>query len=121
MTHLVEEQRAAVGCLEETRLGLAGVGEGAALVAEQLGLEERLRNGRAVDVDERPPGAGAGPVDRPGQEPLAGPGLPADQEGWEPTASGLTRQEAPELLPDGNDAGALAHHLGQELHGCHAS
>ncbi len=56
---LVEKQRAAVGELE-----LAGrlphrAGEGALLVAEQLALEQRFRDGRAVDRDERLAGAAA--------------------------------------------------------------
>src|SRR6185312_9847416 len=50
---LVEEQRAAVGQLEFTRFPIGGPGERPLLVAEQLGLEQRLRDRRAVDRDER--------------------------------------------------------------------
>jgi hypothetical protein len=39
---------------EQARPGAAGVGEGALDVAEQLALEQRLRQGRAVDRHERP-------------------------------------------------------------------
>src|SRR6185295_12438880 len=53
---LVEEEHAARGGLEEPDLGAAGVGERAPLVAEQLALEQRLGDRRAVEVDERPPG-----------------------------------------------------------------
>ena len=43
---LVEEQRAAVGLLEAAGALAIGAGEGAALVTEQLGLEQRLRRAR---------------------------------------------------------------------------
>jgi hypothetical protein len=46
---LVEEERAAVGALEQAALGRDGSGEGAAHVAEQLALEQALRDRRAVD------------------------------------------------------------------------
>src|SRR5262249_2315002 len=114
--YFIEEQRAAVGGLEETRFGLAGVSEGPPLITEQLGLKERLRNAGAVHGDEGPAGASAGSMDRLGQEPLAGPGLTADQERWEPTAPDLTRQEPRELVSDRDDAGALTHHLRQGAH-----
>ena len=81
---LVEEQHAAVGRLEEARLGLLGIGEGAALEAEQLALEHRLRDRRAVEIDERPGRAWAGAMDQPGQLRLAGAGLALDQDGREP-------------------------------------
>ena len=50
---LVEQQRAAVGRLEAAVAALDRAGERAALVAEQLRLEQRLRERRAVDGDER--------------------------------------------------------------------
>ena len=46
LADLVEEQRAAVGPLEAARPLAVGAGEGAALVAEQLGLEQRLGDAR---------------------------------------------------------------------------
>ena len=45
LADLVEEDRAAVGLLEEAPLLLLGVGEGAALVAEELALEQRAPAG----------------------------------------------------------------------------
>ena len=51
---LVEEQRAAVGHLELARLAGRRAGEGAALVAEQLALEQLARQRRAVHLHERP-------------------------------------------------------------------
>jgi hypothetical protein len=51
---LVEEEGAAVGHFNLAQSLLAGAGEGALLVAEQLALEQVLGNGRAVDGDEAP-------------------------------------------------------------------
>ena len=48
----VEEERAAVGHLEQALLHLLGVGERALFVAEELGFHQRFRDGRAVDGDE---------------------------------------------------------------------
>ena len=53
LADLVEEQRAAVGGFEEADLALVGAGERAALVAEQLALEQRLGQRRAVELDQR--------------------------------------------------------------------
>ena len=54
LPHLVEEERAAVGGLEEALLALPGVGEGALHVPEQLALEQGVGQRPAVDADERP-------------------------------------------------------------------
>jgi hypothetical protein len=78
---LVEEQRAAVGLLEPPDAVAVGAGEGPLDVAEQLALQQALRQGRAVDLDERAAGARAGGVDRLGQELLAGAALAPDQHG----------------------------------------
>src|SRR4030095_13655225 len=48
LTHLVQKNRPAVGLLEEPFAIGGGASEGAARVAEQLGLEQRLRQRRAV-------------------------------------------------------------------------
>ena len=55
---LVQEQRAAVGQLEFAPPPADGAGKRAALVAEQLGFDQFLGNGRAVDFDERTEVAG---------------------------------------------------------------
>jgi len=44
---LIEEDRAAVRGLEQTRLRMPRVGERAALVTEQLRLEQRIGDGRS--------------------------------------------------------------------------
>src|SRR5690606_31732940 len=53
LADLVEEQRAAVGRLDQTDAALARIGERALLVTEQLRLEQVRRQVRAVDLDER--------------------------------------------------------------------
>ena len=78
---LVEEEGAAVGPGEGAAAGLQGAGEGAADVAEELALDEVLREGAAVDGDEGAAPARAGVVDRPGGELLAGAGLALEQDG----------------------------------------
>src|SRR5256886_9227060 len=50
---LVEEQRAAFGDFEQAGLGGPGVGERAALVAEQLALEQGRRESGTVRSEER--------------------------------------------------------------------
>ena len=55
LADLVEEQRAAVGLLNAPSRRSIGAGERAALVAEQLGLDQRWRSQRAaIEHDERP-------------------------------------------------------------------
>ena len=51
---LVEEERPAVGELDEARLVAVGAAEGAAPVAEELALEQVVRDGGAVDGLEAP-------------------------------------------------------------------
>src|SRR5258706_5332756 len=53
LADLVEEQRAAVRLAEQPALRLVRAGECAAAVAEQLALDERRLQRRAVDRDQR--------------------------------------------------------------------
>jgi hypothetical protein len=78
---LVQEDGAAISCHEQAGLGLPRVGEGSALEAEHLGFHERFGNGRAVDVHERPAGAGPLPVQGAGDEALARAGLTKQENG----------------------------------------
>ena len=55
-------------------------GEGASFVAEQLGLEQRVGEGGAVDRDERFAVARAAVVERAGDQLLAGAGLAEEQD-----------------------------------------
>ena len=76
---LVEEQRAAVGDLDQAQLALARVGEGAALVAEELALDQRLGDRRAVELDERSARARRAVVQHARDRLLAGAALAGDE------------------------------------------
>ena len=69
---LVEKQRAAFGLLEAADVTVLRAGEGALLVAEQLGLDQLARDRRHVDGDERPVAALAVFVQRARHQFLAG-------------------------------------------------
>ena len=112
---LVEEHRAAVGQLELAEPALLGVGERALLVAEQLGLEQRGRDGRRRDPHEGPPRAPAVVVERARHHLLAGARLAAQEHAHvaaRDAADGLVdllhggvtadqRAELPDLLEPG--------------------
>src|SRR6059036_4142627 len=76
---LVEEQRAAAGQLEASDPRSDGAGEGATLVAEELGFEETLRDSGAVHGDQGAVLARAPAVDRLRQKLLARAALALDQ------------------------------------------
>ncbi len=76
---LVEQQRAAGRLLELADAAGDRAGEGALLVAEQLGFEQVLRDRRAVDRDERRRARGSSGVDVAREHLLAGAGLAGDQ------------------------------------------
>ncbi len=61
LADLVQQQGAAVGQFELALAGLHRAGEGAALVAEEFGLQQRLGDRRAVDADEGPVARGSRP------------------------------------------------------------
>src|SRR5262245_42577500 len=81
---LVEEERPAGGQLEEARLGPSGVRERSALVAEQFRLDQVLRDGRAVDVDERRLRPRTESMDEPRDQALTASRLPLDQDARRP-------------------------------------
>ena len=77
---LVEEERAAVGLLEPA--GAAGhrAGEGALLVAEELGLDQLARDRRQLTATNGPERRAPVVVQRAGHELLAGAGLARDHD-----------------------------------------
>ena len=77
---LVEKERAAVGQLEAPLAHRHRTREGAAYVTEELGLDQRGRERRAVHADERAAAAGAAIVDRPREELLARAGLAEEHD-----------------------------------------
>jgi hypothetical protein len=76
---LVQEDRPAVGRLEQPLVRLHGARERAARVAEELGFEQRLRNRAAVDGDERLVAARAGAMMARASSSLPGAGIAVDQ------------------------------------------
>src|SRR5205085_10151916 len=71
LADLVEEARAAARGLEEPELLALGTGERAALVTEQLALEQRLGKRGAVELHERPGAPARAAMDRLGDKLLA--------------------------------------------------
>ena len=98
LADLVEEHRAAVGRLEHALARRHGARERAALVAEQLALQQVGRHRAAVDDQERLVAARAAVVNRLGGDLLAGAGLALQQDG-------------------GLAARRLAEHVEHRLHG----
>src|SRR5262249_42240820 len=77
-----------------------------ALVAEELALEQLLRQRRARDLDERPIVTPARGVNRVHHQLLAGPGLALDED------RGVGRRDVLDVRQDAPQAGALADHTG---------
>src|SRR5215471_21399606 len=95
--HLVQQQRPPPSCLEQAGLGLPGIGECSALDAEELGLEQRLRNGRTVDVHEGARGSLACPMNSPREKTLAGARLAQEEKGGKPAPTPLTAEQMGDL------------------------
>ena len=101
---LVQEQRPSRRPLQQAGLGAFGIGERPGLKAKELGLQQRLRDGRAVDVDERPLGPGAAVVDDPRHQSFAGAGLALEEHcGHVRTADGVEGGQVSDLLTEGAD------------------
>src|SRR6185437_13762850 len=79
LTNLIQEDGATLSGFEPAEPPLQRAGERALFVPEELGGNERLRNGRAVDPDEGPGRAAGTPVDGARDQLLARPGLPQDE------------------------------------------
>ena len=75
LANLVQKHGAAVGALEQARVVFIGAGEGAALVAKEFRLQQRVRHGRAVLHHKGAGCARAGVVHGARQEFFAGAGL----------------------------------------------
>jgi hypothetical protein len=113
-TDFVEEDRAAVRDLQQTRLGLLRIGERAPLEAENLGLEQRLRDRGAVDIDERRVGARTELMDQMRNESLAGTGFPLNQDrGQSLRRRRRAREQTRELVADCRERGTRADELRQ--------
>src|SRR5262245_43726222 len=77
---LVEEERPPVGDLDPPLLARDRAGEGPLLVPEQLALDQGLGEPRRVDRHEPPLAPRGVAVERPGDQLLAGPRLPEDED-----------------------------------------
>ncbi len=99
---LVEQQGAAARLLDAADLALLGSREGAALVAEQLGLQQVAGDRRTVHRHEGPAGPRGVMMDRVGDEFLARPALAQDQHGQ------VAVRDAPDGLVDFPHRAALA-------------
>ena len=76
----IQEERAAVGLLETADAPGLRAGERAAFVPEEFALQQRVRDGRAIDGDERLVRPVAVLVNRPRDQFLAGAGRAADED-----------------------------------------
>src|SRR5262249_19688517 len=81
LADLIEEERSRISKLETSQAALGGAGERTLLVAEQLALEQGLRQRADVDGDERLAAAIRQEVNRAGDELLAGTALALDEDG----------------------------------------
>ena len=107
---LVQEQGTAIGFLEPAGARLGGAGEGAGLVPEQLGLDQRLRQRRAVHHHQRLVPAGRQAVQTLGHQLLAGPAL-ADHQ-----YRSIQRRRAAGPFQRVEEGRRLADDLGRALH-----
>ncbi len=80
-TDFIEEERALISKLEQPGLGHVGAGKRAFFVAEQLALHQVFWKSGAVDVDPRAAAPVRGPVNRAGNELLAGSSFARDEGG----------------------------------------
>ena len=107
---LVQEQRAVQRAFHEAGLGAFGIGEGTGLEAKQFHLQQGLRNGGAVDLDERPLSTWATVVGDPCHQPLARARFPLQQERWDKgTPHRVESSEIADLIAQGLDDRRIAH------------
>ena len=101
----IQEDGAAVGHLEAANALRDRAGERALLVAEEFAFEQGLRDGGAVDLDQRAGRAGAPGVDDIGQHFLAHAALAGDQD------AALGGGDQRRVVEDGLHERALGHHV----------
>src|SRR6185312_249656 len=81
LADLIEEERSAMRARRRAVAIADGAGEGALHMPEDLAFHQLLRNGAAIDGDERPLSARAQGVNGLGAELLAGAALAGDEDG----------------------------------------
>ncbi|OPZ60721.1 MAG: hypothetical protein BWY87_00296 [Deltaproteobacteria bacterium ADurb.Bin510] len=105
LTDFVQEDRAPVGAFEAAALLAQGSGEGAFLVAEELGVQQAVRNGAAVDFDEAGLAAWREAVQGVGDDLLAHTGFPQQHD------RARQRRDLPDHLQYAGQAEVGAHDL----------
>ncbi len=103
LSNLVEKQGAAVRHLEASSLSAVSTGEGAFFVSEELALDQRLGNRRAVDRHEGSPTAGRKSMQGASEELLAGTALAGQEHravGTRHPLQELQGRTDPLMLPD---------------------
>ena len=114
----VEEDRAAIGLQELAHLFAGRAGEGAGDVAEQLAFEQCFRKGAARHFDERPLGAAAAAMNRPGDHALASTAFAGDEHGGPrigDAADHLEHFQHPRVAADDVVHAVVAIELGAEV------
>src|SRR5438093_2004586 len=106
---LIEEERAGGGELDLPHPVVDRTRERAALVAEELALEERVREGGAVERAEAAALALALEVDGAGGQLLTGPRLAVDEDG------GIVLRQHADGLEDLVHDAVAAHHVGERV------
>jgi hypothetical protein len=102
LAHLVHEERPLVRHLEPPDAPLQRAGESASFVTEQLALDESLRNGAAIHLDQGSPLSRARIVDGSCDELLARSGLTHQEDG------GLHCSHLPDVPEHCSNGGALS-------------
>jgi hypothetical protein len=101
---LVQEQRPPPCRLQQAGLGAFGIGKRSGFKAKEFRLQQRLRDGRAVDVGERPLGPRAAVVDDPRHQPFARAGLALEEHrGCMRTPDGVEGGQVADLRAEGAD------------------
>jgi hypothetical protein len=109
---LIQEQGPGRRRLKQAGLGVYGIAEGSGLKAEQFGLQQGLRNGRAIDLDEGATGARAPVMDDPRHQSLARPRFSLQQDGGDfRLADTVEGGEMTDLGVQRLDCGGLADEL----------
>ena len=102
--------------LKEPGLGPPRIRERSPLEAEQLGLQQGLRNGRTVDVHEEPAAAHPMAMEQPGHQPLARAGVALDEDRRQSLPRPLSLEQPAQPVPDHLDSPALSEQFTQLVH-----
>ena len=112
LSDFVHEDRAAVGLFEQAAFVAVRVGEAAADMAEELGLEQRLRDARAVQGDQPPVRSPAALVNKLGDNLFAHSAFAGNQD------FGVGRTGEPDFLVNQKPFLADTDHIAGLDHDC---